>query len=180
MDDFVLLWLVLQDHSKYDPNDRSTWTSWLHTPDNLISLTYYERYVSALYWSLSTMTTVGYGDVTPAHSAEKVTAMVGMVTGVTVFAYVISSIAAVVSRLNFENAKVSAYLQVLSADHGNFVCFVGVHPLQVPYLHRCHPACCRPWRISFTSTTCLHILPSAFDHSITMCLVTLCWTMNCL
>jgi Ion channel len=30
------------------------------------------RYITALYWAMSTLTTVGYGDVIPGNSSEKV------------------------------------------------------------------------------------------------------------
>jgi hypothetical protein len=74
----------LQDHEEYTPEDPSTWSSWLHTQDNLLGQSNYAKYVSALYWSLSTLSTVGYGDVTPIVPSEKITAMMGMVLGVTV------------------------------------------------------------------------------------------------
>lgn len=39
-----------------------------------------------MYWAMSTMATVGYGDVTPIQISEKIVAMVGMLVGVTIFA----------------------------------------------------------------------------------------------
>lgn len=45
------------------------------------------RYVTSMYWAMSTMATVGYGDVTPIQISEKIVAMVGMLVGVTIFAY---------------------------------------------------------------------------------------------
>lgn len=69
----------LQDHDGYNPEDPGTWRSWLHTKDNLLGRSTYEQYVSALYWALSTVTTVGYGDITPVSAAGKITSMIGMV-----------------------------------------------------------------------------------------------------
>ena len=37
----------------------------------------FDKYVTALYWSMSTLTTVGYGDVIPGNSNEKIMSMIG-------------------------------------------------------------------------------------------------------
>eukprot|EP00892_Ulva_mutabilis_P005230 jgi/Ulvmu1/3079/UM015_0119.1 len=101
----------MQDHDGYDPDNPDTWGSWLHTADNLLGQSVYEQYVSALYWALSTVTTVGYGDITPVSAAGKITSMVAMVLGVTLFSYFTGAIATLVSRIHVENAKVSAQIQ---------------------------------------------------------------------
>jgi voltage-gated potassium channel len=58
------------------------------------------RYITALYWGMSTLCTVGYGDVTPMNSAEKLFSMLAMVIGVTVFAYFMGTIAALITSMN--------------------------------------------------------------------------------
>lgn len=40
------------------------------------------RYVSALYWAVTTLATVGYGDVTPSDDAQRIFAVVVMLLGV--------------------------------------------------------------------------------------------------
>lgn len=47
------------------------WISHLESSSN------FDRYVTALYWSMSTLTTVGYGDVIPGNSTEKIMSMIG-------------------------------------------------------------------------------------------------------
>lgn len=53
-----------------------------------------------MYWAMSTMTTVGYGDVTPIQTTEKLVAMAGMLVGVTVFAYVTGTASILLSTFN--------------------------------------------------------------------------------
>ena len=65
--------------------------------ENAESLT---RYIEALYWCVTTLTTVGYGDVTPSTNGEMIYAMLLMVLGVGVYGYVIGNVAGLLSNLN--------------------------------------------------------------------------------
>ena len=50
-------------------------------------------YLRALYWTTTTLTTVGYGDVTPISPGQVVYAMLVMVLGAAMFGYVIGNVA---------------------------------------------------------------------------------------
>jgi hypothetical protein len=52
------------------------------------------------------MSTVGYGDVLPSNSPEKLLAMVGMALGVTVFTYFMGAMTSVLDTLNASDAQV--------------------------------------------------------------------------
>eukprot|EP00474_Spongospora_subterranea_P010680 CRZ11138.1 hypothetical protein [Spongospora subterranea] len=54
------------------------------------------KYTLALYWSLSTLTTVGYGDISAQTPAELVFAMLSMIMGSTVFAYTTATVASMI------------------------------------------------------------------------------------
>ncbi len=55
-------------------------------------------YVDALYWTMSTITTVGYGDVVPANITQKLYAIGTMALGVGFFGYVVGFVAGLWTR----------------------------------------------------------------------------------
>lgn len=57
-----------------------------------------EKYITSLYWAFTTMTTTGYGDITPITNIEKLFVISCMLVSCVVFAYVVGSISSVVER----------------------------------------------------------------------------------
>jgi hypothetical protein len=52
-----------------------------------------------------TMTTVGYGDISPVSTNERLFAIIAMVIGALIFGYGISAIVAMVAAMNAESNK---------------------------------------------------------------------------
>jgi voltage-gated potassium channel len=90
----IFYWVATIGSDSLDPYPG--WTSMLEEED----MSTVEKYVASLYWSFSTITTVGYGDLTPSNTAERLFAIVAMVVGVTIFAYFMGSMTSIVSALN--------------------------------------------------------------------------------
>lgn len=65
----------------------------------------YDTYVLSLYWSITTIVTVGYGDMIPMNSSERITNILIMLIGCGVFAHSIDSIVNVIKRLNHNEKK---------------------------------------------------------------------------
>ncbi len=74
-------------------------STWL-TSYGIIDSNWKVRYVFSLYWATTTMITVGYGDITPVTTIEKVLAMITMVVAGGVFANTMNSINEILQGLD--------------------------------------------------------------------------------
>ncbi|CAM9091735.1 unnamed protein product [Chrysoparadoxa australica] len=72
--------------SRYNEGD-SWWAADGLTTGELRSL-----YLASVYWALTTITTVGYGDISPTNDYERWIACITMVCGTTMFSYIIGSV----------------------------------------------------------------------------------------
>ena len=79
------------------------------------------RYLCSLYWAFTTMTTVGYGDVTPVTDGERVYASLIMIMGATVFGYIVGSVSGLASNPRGaaarENERTSTLLNYLEEQN---------------------------------------------------------------
>ncbi len=73
------------------------------------------RYVGALYWAVTTLATVGYGDVTPANDAQRIYAIVVMLLGVGTYGFVIGNVASILAHLDPGRAGFLQRMEQLSA-----------------------------------------------------------------
>ena len=63
------------------------------------------RYVTSIYWALTTMTTIGYGDVTPVTNPEKIFAMLIMILSSGIFGYTMNRIGNILQSFNETSAE---------------------------------------------------------------------------
>ncbi len=58
------------------------------------------NYIRALYWTVTTVATVGYGDITPSNPNEMIYAVVVMIFGAGVYGYTIGTVAGILANMN--------------------------------------------------------------------------------
>jgi len=79
------------------------------------------QYIRSLYWTITTMTTVGYGDITPNRPIEYVFTIIVMLIGASMYAFIIGNIASLFSNLNAAKAsywnRMEAVVQYLRYRH---------------------------------------------------------------
>ena len=61
------------------------------------------KYIASMYWAFTTMTTVGYGDISAKTRGERVFVILGMIAGAFVYSGVIGSIGSVIQNLDLSS-----------------------------------------------------------------------------
>lgn len=56
----------------------------------------YELYVTSFYFSVTTIVTVGYGDITAISAGEKIVAVILMITGVIAFSFATGALSSII------------------------------------------------------------------------------------
>ncbi len=73
------------------------------------------RYIRSLYWSVTTLTTIGYGDITPTTNEQTVYTMFVMILGVGIYGYVIGNISSILSNVDIARIKFQDKLDTINS-----------------------------------------------------------------
>lgn len=93
--------------------------SWV-TRLGYIDSTNFEIYVVSFYWTLTTVTTVGYGDINAGTTLERAYNLIIMSFGVLMYSFAIGSLSSIVSTLDQKTAEMNQKLQILSSIKKEF------------------------------------------------------------
>ena len=72
-----------------------------------------ELYMTSFYFTVTTIVTVGYGDITPVSIVEKVLCVLLMITGVIGFSFVTGALASIISNEDSNQAILQQQLSIL-------------------------------------------------------------------
>ncbi|MBZ0199305.1 MAG: cyclic nucleotide-binding domain-containing protein, partial [Ignavibacteriaceae bacterium] len=145
---FFLFWLLITSH----------WLAcgWLAQtkavqPDNAVA-----TYVTALYWVIQTLTTVGYGDVPSVTTGQKIYTIVVMLFGAGVYGYIIGSVASILSQQDPSKAYYTKNIDRLKA-------FVKYRKLPIELQNKIKNYYTYAWkrRLGFDESSLLTSLPPA-------------------
>ena len=71
--------------------------------------------MAALYWTMTSMTTVGYGDITPCNDIERAFAALVMVVGVLTYSYIVAKMTEIVTYIDINSHSARERMMVISA-----------------------------------------------------------------
>jgi len=68
------------------------------------------QYFIALYWTFTTLSTTGYGDITPVNSSEMILCVFVMMLGASVFGYIVANVSALMNQMDAKGSNVAVKL----------------------------------------------------------------------
>lgn len=104
---FFMYWLMLLTHCA-----ACGWLALRGLPPEFDKTTHYVR---AIYYSITTLATVGYGDITPTTSPQMLYAMALMILGAGVYSYVIANVATILANIDPAKVRYREMVEKLSA-----------------------------------------------------------------
>jgi hypothetical protein len=104
---FFVYWLILSVH----------WLAcgWIALSGVAADQSQWSSYLVSLYWCVSTLTTVGYGDITPTTNGERLYAMGVMIVGIGMYSYVIGNVATILAGIQPARTRYLENMERLTA-----------------------------------------------------------------
>jgi voltage-gated potassium channel len=148
-------WLVILIHV--------TACGWIYMRETLPASDALRKYIEAVYWSVTTLTTIGYGDITPQNQQQMIYAIFVMLVGFVMMGYLIGNIAGLLNRTDPLRAQYAASLEEVSS-------FVQYNNIPVNLKHRIIDYFTYMWhqRAAFDEPHILHTLPHGLKSEVSL------------
>ena len=86
----------------------------------ILSLDDYGKYITSFYYTISTITTVGYGDISGSNTIERGLCIIIMIIGVISFSFATGSLSSILQNYDQANAKLQERIQILNRIYKQF------------------------------------------------------------
>jgi|LauGreDrversion2_2_1035103.scaffolds.fasta_scaffold04374_2 CRP-like cAMP-binding protein len=97
-------WFYLAVLVGLDQDETPTWVA-VYAGGSGLDAPPHIQYLYSVYWALTTLTTVGYGDITPQNNLERMYSCLALLTGSLVFATMLASVNSLVAALDRQGAE---------------------------------------------------------------------------
>lgn len=103
---FMVFWIFFAAHFI-----ASAWIVILGNPNNLDNVT---RYIRSVYWTVTTLTTIGYGDITPVTNAQTMFVIIIEIMGAGMYGFIIGNIANLIANIDIAKAQYKEKLEKIN------------------------------------------------------------------
>jgi len=100
------LWYFIAKLEGFNPDTWVSRSGYMDDNDGRI-------YIAAIYWSFTTMSTVGYGDITAETNIERCLAIGWMLFGVCFFSFTIGSLSSIMARIDSKEVILTNKLAII-------------------------------------------------------------------
>jgi len=70
-------------------------------------------YIASIYWSLTVLTTMGFGDITPGTDLERILTMLWMIVGVGFYSFTIGSLSSILSSVDTKESLLANKMYII-------------------------------------------------------------------
>ena len=106
------LWIITASESGKDPaleNFKGTWIAHFYNDET----TTFGIYIRSFYWTIQTISTVGYGDTLPASIVEMMFCCFIMLVGQIAFGYAVSTATSIMTNYDLNSEKYNQQTEIL-------------------------------------------------------------------
>ena len=91
---------------------RNQYPNWIYS-NHLENLSFIHIYITSIYFLIATITTVGYGDITPSNQEERWFGLILLIVGIIVYSFAVAGISNYIKEIDDRNADFNKKLKIL-------------------------------------------------------------------